>query len=73
MAKQRKLAANPPFHRAIITTAPRRRKDGAQMSPETEASEVLLALEKAARAPNFHLLDLSEVFDTRKWTVVRNM
>ncbi|KLO08312.1 hypothetical protein SCHPADRAFT_944580 [Schizopora paradoxa] len=43
------------------------------MGPESEAFEVLLALEKAARAPDFHLLDLSEVFNTNKWSAIRNI
>ncbi|KLO05833.1 hypothetical protein SCHPADRAFT_895949 [Schizopora paradoxa] len=43
------------------------------MSPESEASEVLLALEKAARTPNFHLLDLNDVFGLRNWSAVRNI
>ncbi|KLO08305.1 hypothetical protein SCHPADRAFT_1001050 [Schizopora paradoxa] len=69
---------NPPFHRTTITVAylevvrNSHTKIG-HMSPESEVSEVLLALEKAARASNFHLLDLSEVFGTNKWSAVRNI
>ncbi|KLO05827.1 hypothetical protein SCHPADRAFT_946586 [Schizopora paradoxa] len=43
------------------------------MSPESEASKVLLALEKAALTPNFHLLDLNVEFGTKKWNAVRNI
>ncbi|KLO05825.1 hypothetical protein SCHPADRAFT_1002682 [Schizopora paradoxa] len=43
------------------------------MSPEIAASGVLLALEKAARTPNFHLLDLNDVFGANNWSAVRNL
>ncbi|KLO05832.1 hypothetical protein SCHPADRAFT_946589 [Schizopora paradoxa] len=43
------------------------------MTPEIQAAEVLLALEKAARMPNFHLVDLNEVFGTKNWNAVQNI